>query len=607
MSDDKNLEEQYGLEIESSDESIEEQESDSEENQVSSSPEENDMDIELEELPSERPDHTGRGEKSGKIGEVIDANTDEGITLKILGAADNLKIGQPVVIETDKLLYYCIIQNMGYPKNPVSVAERFANSPFTGLIPSTEIENVRGREFYACAFMSCVKIIEPPESVALKSDGDSVSLTGAGTREFDTIPPLFSAGRDVDQKEIETIYEKEETSESVGTLRGFEHQIPIDFSTLVKKPFGIFGRTGLGKSILNKLLCLNILKHDVSQLLLFDMQGEYGLTSRADGTKGLKFFFNDKVKIYRLGELESGDKIKDGAEPFKVFKENITSGDIIASTQSLREPSINVLLNIENQMDEGENLLDKIQEEETENLDNVNIHSLRALRNRIVPFERYKFLKNKPTDKKDAKDSIQDMFNRLKNGKSIVIDFGAYGTNHHLYFFVANMITRRLYEMYTNKDITGEELPPLIVILEEAHKFLKPSMIEHTIFDRIARETRKFQLTLAFIDQRPSQIDDEVMSQIANRFVLNLIDTKDMDTVVRNLQNPREWRKVITGLQKRECFMFGDSISVPSIIDIMDYNDIKQLKQSLEVEETLTETLEKIDKADVTKMFSKDK
>jgi len=135
------------------------------------------------------------------------------------------------------------------------------------------------------------------------------------------------------------------TLREVGFLRGFpEFDKPIDFELLVKKPYGIFGKTGLGKSILNKLLCLNILKHDVSQILLFDMQGEYGLTSRADNTKGLKFYYPDKVKIYRLGELEGKKKTIDDAEPFVIYKENIDSGDIIASSQTLREPTINVLL-----------------------------------------------------------------------------------------------------------------------------------------------------------------------------------------------------------------------------------------------------------------------
>lgn len=46
------------------------------------------------------------------------------------------------------------------------------------------------------------------------------------------------------------------------------------------------------------------------------------------------------MKIYRLGELKGKEKIVDDAEPFIFYKENIDSRDIIASSQTLREPTI---------------------------------------------------------------------------------------------------------------------------------------------------------------------------------------------------------------------------------------------------------------------------
>ncbi len=549
-----------------------------------------DIEIELEELEIETDIS---GAEAEKLGEIIAASTDEGITIKIIDRPDKLKLGQPMIMETDQMLYYCIIQVLYYPTNPVSVAERFANSPFIDLIPPSDIEGVRGKEFYALADLSCVKIIELKK---VKKGEEQSSL-----REFDTIPPIFSTGRNVGKDEINTIYQKKKASESVGFLRGFpEYDIPIDFELLVKKPYGIFGKTGLGKSILNKLLCLNILKHDVSQILLFDMQGEYGLTSRADNTKGLKFYYPDKVKIYRLGELEGKKKTIDDAEPFVIYKENIDSGDIIASSQTLREPTINVLLKIEDNLGKDENLLDGINNADADALD-INRNSLRALQNRIIPFNRYDFLQNKGERKRE--DSIQDIFTQLVDGKSIITDFGKYGINRHLYFFIANMITRRLYREYSNREFSDEDLPPLVIVLEEAHKFLQSRVIQHTIFDRIAREMRKFQLTLAFIDQRPSQIDEEVFSQVANRFTLGLTDPKDMDCVVGILPNPKKWRQVIAGLQQRECFIFGDAIAVPTIIEVMDYNKVNIIKKKLEMKETLTEIKEKIKATDMTKIF----
>ena len=351
---------------------------------MSKNNEKNEIEIELEVIK--------QSEKNDKLGEVVGADTDDVIEFKILRRPDEIKVGQPLVIDTDIFLYYSMITRLYYPKN--SVAERFANSPFTGLIPSSQIEGVRGKEFYGMADLNCLKLI--PKSLLEMKIGEKKDISEIEdyTREFDTIPPIFSIGRAVEEKEINIIYLKTEYSSAVGTLRGFEHEIPINIAQLVKKPYGLFGRTGIGKSILNKLLCLNILKHNVSQLILFDMQGEYGLHSRADGTCGLKFFFQEKIQIYRLGELGKKEKVEDGAENFFMYKDNITAGDIIASSQTLQEPTINVLYQIEKlARKKKSNLLDEIKTIDPKAHD-LNKHSVGALKNRISRFEGYKFLKD---------------------------------------------------------------------------------------------------------------------------------------------------------------------------------------------------------------------
>lgn len=535
-----------------------------------------------------------------KIGEVCGADTGPPrsfITLKIKDRPDDLRLGQPLVIKSDKLKYYCLIMRLYYPSNPTP--ERFANSPFTALIPPSNIEGVRGKEFYGLADLSCLKILPLKKRKEMEYQ-DFI-------REFDTIPPIFSIGRNVSPDEFNLIYRDSEYAEAFGRLRGFELEVPIDFSILVKKPFGLFGRTGIGKSILNKILCLFILKNSVSQLLLFDMQGEYGLVSRADNTKGLAWYFQDKIQVYLLGDLKPGEKMIERSEEFFVYKQNITASDIIASSQNLNEPSINVLYLIEDLLKIGtiseNNLIDAINNVNPDIDDTINALSLRALRNRIVRFNRYKFLKDKGS-KKDG-DSIEDIFAKLKDKKSIVIDFGNHGTDTFLYLFIANMITRRLYSIYNQKE-DDKDLPPLTVVLEEAHKFLKPSIIRYTVFDRIAREMRKFQLTLAFVDQRPSQIDEEVFSQIANSFVMHINDERDIDRVVKTLPNSKRWKGVIAGLQKRQVFVQGDAIAVPSIIDVLDYKDEKLLRDKLGVIVPISKTLQEIENTDMESIFTDD-
>ena len=70
-----------------------------------------------------------------------------------------------------------------------------------------------------------------------------------------------------------------------------------------------------------------------------------------------------------------------------------------------------------------------------------------------------------------------------------------------------------------------------MITIEEAHKFLNPRAASQTIFGTIARELRKFYVTLLVVDQRPSGIDDEVLSQIGTRITCALNDDKDIDAI----------------------------------------------------------------------------
>ena len=81
---------------------------------------------------------------------------------------------------------------------------------------------------------------------------------------------------------------------------------------------------------------------------------------------------------------------------------------------------------------------------------------------------------------------------------------------------VANILTRRIYDRYQRqKELAmGDKLaepPNLVITIEEAHRFLSSSMSGQTIFGTIAREMRKYNVTLLVVDQRPSDIDEEAV------------------------------------------------------------------------------------------------
>src|SRR5690606_9131946 len=105
------------------------------------------------------------------------------------------------------------------------------------------------------------------------------------------------------------------------------------------------------------------------------------------------------------------------------------------------------------------------------------------------------------------------------------------------YMLVANILTRRIHDRYTERagGVTNgksEAPPPLVVVLEEAHKFLNPAAARQSIFGTIAREMRKFGVSLLVIDQRPSGVDSEILSQLGTRITGLLTDPADIDAVL---------------------------------------------------------------------------
>jgi DNA helicase HerA-like ATPase len=88
------------------------------------------------------------------------------------------------------------------------------------------------------------------------------------------------------------------------------------------------------------------------------------------------------------------------------------------------------------------------------------------------------------------------MLGYIEKGINIVIQFGRF-RDITTYVFVANMLTRRIYTRYQEKSeraIEQKAKPrPLVITIEEAHKFLNQEVAEQTIFGTIAREYAEVQ------------------------------------------------------------------------------------------------------------------
>jgi DNA helicase HerA-like ATPase len=112
----------------------------------------------------------------------------------------------------------------------------------------------------------------------------------------------------------------------------------------------------------------------------------------------------------------------------------------------------------------------------------------------------------------------------------------------------------------------------VVIVIEEAHKFLSPSIASQTIFGTIARELRKYNVTLMVIDQRPSVIDTEVMSQIGTRLTCLLDNERDVDAVLSGAPGGRQLRGVLARLDpKQQALIFGHALPMPVVVRTREY------------------------------------
>jgi DNA helicase HerA-like ATPase len=113
-----------------------------------------------------------------------------------------------------------------------------------------------------------------------------------------------------------------------------------------------------------------------------------------------------------------------------------------------------------------------------------------------------------------------------------------------------------------------------MITIEEAHKFLNPATAKQTIFGTIARELRKYSVTLLVVDQRPSSIDNEVMSQLGTRITALLNDEKDIDAVFTGVSGGSGLKAVLATLDsKQQALVLGHAVPMPVVIRTRPYDE----------------------------------
>ena len=109
------------------------------------------------------------------------------------------------------------------------------------------------------------------------------------------------------------------------------------------------------------------------------------------------------------------------------------------------------------------------------------------------------------------------------------------------------------------------------IFLEEAHRYVQNDndtyLLGYNIFDRVAKEGRKYGLILCLISQRPVELSDTVVSQVANFLIFKITHPLDVEYIQKMLPNiSQEIVEKQKALQPGTCMAFGRAFKIPMIV-----------------------------------------
>ena len=183
------------------------------------------------------------------------------------------------------------------------------------------------------------------------------------------------------------------------------------------------------------------------------------------------------------------------------------------------------------------------------------------------------FMRNASSDYKNEEDYLKDCFGIASDDNSnqlIMVDSSEVGTD--VLELMTSVVSRMIFDYRKRKQGDDRRKQPVHLILDEAHRYIKKDaeyILKENIFERIAREGRKFSLYLLISSQRPSELSSTVLSQCGNYIIhriQNEIDMKYIYSVLPYYSD--DYTTKIKQSVPGESLIFGNCVPMPLQVKI---------------------------------------
>ncbi len=155
-----------------------------------------------------------------------------------------------------------------------------------------------------------------------------------------------------------------------------------------------------------------------------------------------------------------------------------------------------------------------------------------------------------------------------ENSRCQIVNINLEGTDDSLAKVIVKIFARMFFDFAKSRP--NRASIPFHLFLEEAHRYVQKDsdayLIGYNIFDRIAKEGRKYGVLLDIISQRPVELSDTVISQISNFIIFKMTHPADIAYIEKMLPGVSvDIIEKMSSLQPGTCVSFGSAFKIPFI------------------------------------------
>lgn len=167
--------------------------------------------------------------------------------------------------------------------------------------------------------------------------------------------------------------------------------------------------------------------------------------------------------------------------------------------------------------------------------------------------------------------SVNEFINNLikkENTRAQIVNINLEDIDDAYAKVIVKIISKLLFDYA--KSLKERASIPFHLFLEEAHRYIQQDtdtfLLGYNIFDRIAKEGRKYGVMLDIISQRPVEISDTVIAQCSNFLIFKMTHPKDIKYIEEMLPNiSADVIEKMKVLQPGNCVSFGGAFKIPMI------------------------------------------